>query len=796
IIPHPFTPELVGPLFVRAQSAGSDAFLASHWPAPPLGNLLDDDLDKNILISPAYPPFGPAYSPLDTCPHLRNGINDDFNHDGIGLRCDPGEQGDPATPNRWSEVPGGSLPGARAGAASVFDAGRGVIVLFGGAADSDTWEFDGSWQRRTTSAAPEPRRGHRMVYDAARARVVLYGGERADGTPLGDQWEYNGATGAWTRITTAVSPGTRSGFGLAYDAGRQEIVLHGGRRGAALLGDTWVYKGGVWRLVLLSRTPGARADAAMTWDGFRKLTVLVGGMGAGNSVRNDAWEFDGVSWEPVDALGELPPTTAAVASFDAARRQILVFGGFMQTRGSLLTMVSQYFETSAATRSFDGRRFAPLPSLDTTEPRSSPATAFDAARDRLVVQGGAGELGSIFQGGLPQPGAPLADTALLEQATDSDGDGAADADDDCPRVADPDQEDADADGSGDACDDCPLLANADQRDRDGDGDGDACDPDRDGDGIVNAVDVCPDAFVPGRPDNAILGGGGADTDGDGLADDCDLCPADAHNDQDGDGLCGDRDNCPSTANPMQADSNGDGAGDACQPMVRIVSIGPASTPPQTLEARVVLGDPDGDKPSGRIEISPATAIPEVVTSQIDPCANAFLPDGNAGEGVVYVAMPSTAPFLADVDSGVGCNDGLIDYVLTYGTCSEALPGVGDATLLLDRPTPFPICVRRPDGSDAHDYVVQRIRQDAVLISGALPPIVSLEYKKGRLPHQTSLQPLGSNGAFILRITAGDGTTPEVHDERIFDWNGEKTMVFSQNGKKTLARPSIQRPKVF
>ena len=786
----------IGPLFIKAQSAGSDTFLAELWPAPPLQNLLDDDLDKNALISPAYPPFGPAYSPLDTCPHLRNGINDDFNHDGIGLRCDIGEQGDPATPNRWSEVANGSLPGPRAGAASVFDAGRGVIVLFGGAANSETWEFNGAWQQRAAGTAPEPRRGHRMVYDAARGRVVLYGGERfADGTPLGDQWEFDGATATWTRITTAISPGPRSGFSLSYDAARQEIVLHGGRRGTALLGDTWIHNGGAWRLVPLARTPGPRADAAMTWDGFRQLSVLVGGVGAGNSIRNDAWEFDGVSWEPVDALGELPPTSAAVASFDAARRQILVFGGFMQTRGSLLSNVSQSFETAAATRSFDGHRFTPLPSLDTAAPRSSPASAFDAARDRLFVQGGAGEFGSIFQGGLPQPGAPLADTTLLEQAADSDGDGVADADDDCPRAADPDQDDADGDGSGDACDDCPLLANADQRDRDGDGAGDACDPDRDGDGILNALDVCPDAFVPGRADAAILGGGGGDADSDGLADDCDACPADPDDDLDGDGVCGDRDNCPATANPMQADTNADGAGDACQPIVRIVSVGPAATPPQTLEARVVLGDPDGDRPSGRIEIAPAAAIPEVVTAQLDPCAHAFLPDGNEGEGLVYVVLPSSAPFLADVDSGVGCNDGLVDYVLTYGTCAEAPPGAGEATLTLDRPTPFPICARRSGGS-AHDYVVQRIGPDAVLISGALPPIAALEYKKGRLPRQLSLAPLGSPGAYVLRITAGDGVTPEVHDERLFDFAGQKSMVFTQNGKQLLARPSIRIPTVY
>jgi hypothetical protein len=71
--------------------------------------------------------------------------------------------------------------------------------------------------------------------------------------------------------------------------------------------------------------------------------------------------------------------------------------------------------------------------------------------------------------------------------TDSDGDGRADADDNCPRLHNPDQADSDHDGVGDACsdsdsdgfedavDNCPRVAN-DQEDLDEDGVGDVCDP--------------------------------------------------------------------------------------------------------------------------------------------------------------------------------------------------------------------------------------------------------------------------------------------------------------------------------
>jgi hypothetical protein len=69
------------------------------------------------------------------------------------------------------------------------------------------------------------------------------------------------------------------------------------------------------------------------------------------------------------------------------------------------------------------------------------------------------------------------DSTDVARAPDGDGDGVADADDNCPGAANPTQNDEDHDSFGDLCDNCPLIFNSEQREiGDTDGIGDRCDP--------------------------------------------------------------------------------------------------------------------------------------------------------------------------------------------------------------------------------------------------------------------------------------------------------------------------------
>ena len=142
---------------------------------------------------------------------------------------------------------------------------------------------------------------------------------------------------------------------------------------------------------------------------------------------------------------------------------------------------------------------------------------------------------------------------------DTDMDNIADVDDNCPEVANPEQEDADMDEIGDVCDDdrdgdtyandmdnCADVANEDQADLDMDGAGDVCDDDRDGDMAPDDMDNCPD----------VANGDQADMDEDMVGDVCD-------DDADGDMIPNDMDNCALAANEDQVDMDGDMVGDVC-----------------------------------------------------------------------------------------------------------------------------------------------------------------------------------------------------------------------------------------
>jgi cysteine-rich repeat protein len=187
--------------------------------------------------------------------------------------------------------------------AIVYDAACGAVVGFGGPTGT-AWTYDGTWQD-TGSGGPPARLDHAMTYDAGRDAVLVFGGTdtATQGTVFDDFWELRGPCGqkTWTRIE-GPGPSAREGASMVYDAGRDVVVLFGGRDASgAFLRDTWEWKQGVWTNVTEPDAPAPRAFHAMAFSPRLRRVVLVGGENdAGAS--NDSWQWDGTAWQEIKTI--------------------------------------------------------------------------------------------------------------------------------------------------------------------------------------------------------------------------------------------------------------------------------------------------------------------------------------------------------------------------------------------------------------------------------------------------------------------------------------------------------------
>jgi hypothetical protein len=181
-----------------------------------------------------------------------------------------------------------------------YDAARGVVVLFGGtdnaSALADTWTWDGqSWKEVTPAGtSPSARFNIQMTYDAKRKRVVLYGGQTLGGV-LSDTWEWDGAQ--WSDVTpkSGHGPKQRCYHALTYDAKRGRVLLFGGSDDKPALGvlfnDLWRWDGTAWSEVKLTgKLPGKRAGHGLAYDVGRDRVVLYGG-NDGSGIASDLWEL-------------------------------------------------------------------------------------------------------------------------------------------------------------------------------------------------------------------------------------------------------------------------------------------------------------------------------------------------------------------------------------------------------------------------------------------------------------------------------------------------------------------------
>lgn len=277
-------------------------------------------------------------------------------------------------------------PSPRSSVGMAYDAARRHVVLFGGSVANDfgsydylddTWIWDGArWTEQPSIASPPARCCMGMAYDAARRQVVLFGG--CDGSDeFDDTWVWDGST--WTEGYPSQSPSSRCSPGLAYDAARREVVMFGG-----LFGDlpedfgTWMWNGRAWRRDA-GPTPPWRHVMAMAYDGARRQVLLHGGAEPcfeWDCPLGDTWTWSGATWTERESSTSPPARWSQGTAFDAARAEVLIFGG------------ESLEDVFGDTWSWNGRRWTREAPQHSPSPRASSRMAYDLARGEVVLFGG------------------------------------------------------------------------------------------------------------------------------------------------------------------------------------------------------------------------------------------------------------------------------------------------------------------------------------------------------------------------------------------------------------------------
>ncbi len=260
--------------------------------------------------------------------------------------------------------------------ASATDEARGTVVAFGGA-DADhttakihgtTFVWDGAaWTSPATSTKPSPRRGAAMAWHPIRETVILYGGRDNNGRTFKDTWEWNGT--AWTQISSGTDADAPAGL-LAFDRKANELIL-------LSKGETRAWDGAAWQV----RATGGPTDvAAIGWDPAAGRLVAQGFTEAAGPT---TWAWNGTSWAAVT-------TTGVAAGRPQARELVwdegtssLVMYGYAQKPAP-----DYVFDAEEATYTLAGTTWSRAADVVPTW-RTAPGVAYDEARGRLVLFGGA-----------------------------------------------------------------------------------------------------------------------------------------------------------------------------------------------------------------------------------------------------------------------------------------------------------------------------------------------------------------------------------------------------------------------
>jgi Galactose oxidase, central domain len=298
-------------------------------------------------------------------------------------------------------------PAARAGLKLVFDPSRGVDVMFGGfnaASENqcagslidteqwygDTWIWNGTqWSQVNPAISPVARGRFVMSFDSAQSRVRLFAGVfqgcATSGSVSGwanDTWAFDGSN--WVQEDLSTPDELQSAM-LAREPRTGSAILFSGQFETGMNStDTWLWTGSQWQLLHPAHSPLPRQWGTLTFDPISNTTILFGGLvdtygypgTRQQGDANDTWTWDGTDWTQLNPVTSPPTRQYATAAFDAARGQIVVFGGLGDS-GILND-----------TWTWDGTNWTQQHPVNSPPARFTASMAYDPVTQKVVLFGG------------------------------------------------------------------------------------------------------------------------------------------------------------------------------------------------------------------------------------------------------------------------------------------------------------------------------------------------------------------------------------------------------------------------
>lgn len=171
-------------------------------------------------------------------------------------------------------------------------------------------------------------------------------------------------------------PATRE-FSTAYDAARGVTVIFAGLRLGLVRNEIYEWDGTNWSIGTVFPRPGPRGRPAIEFDAARGEIVMFGGVTGAGAFLDDTWTYNGPTFGQ-----KFPATTPGARSgtwlaYDPQRQVVVMFGGFVASG-----------QDSNDTWEWDGNDWSQVPVASPPLPRGAHRMVYDASREQVVMFGG------------------------------------------------------------------------------------------------------------------------------------------------------------------------------------------------------------------------------------------------------------------------------------------------------------------------------------------------------------------------------------------------------------------------